>query len=153
MDSRLIVLLVIPLLGAGCIERTLSVNSNPQGSLVTMNGQEIGRTPFKRDFTWYGKYDVEIRKDGYQTLKTATAVREPWYQWVPIDLVVELLPVMFHDDHTIAYTLKPQPADIDAQALLQRSEQMRGMLVGSRLKAAVAQKQASSQVPPPHEPQ
>src|ERR1700678_3674551 len=133
MDSRFVALLIIPLLGAGCIERTLTVQSNPQGSLVTLNAQEIGRTPFTRDFTWYGKYDVEVRKDGYQTLKTTTAVREPWYQWVPIDLIVELLPVMFHDDHTLWYTLMPQPAEVDAQALLDRSQQMRATLLGSRL--------------------
>ena len=132
MDSRLVALFLVPLLGGGCIERTLTVQSNPQGSLVTLNGQEVGRTPFTRDFIWYGKYDVEVRKDGYETLKTATAVREPWYQWIPIDLVVELLPFMIHDDHTIHYSLTPQPADVDTQTLLDRSQQMRAMLLGSR---------------------
>jgi len=43
------------------------------------------------DFTWYGRYDVEIRKDGYDTLKTPQMVKAPWWGWVPFDLFAELV--------------------------------------------------------------
>src|SRR5438045_3252646 len=56
-------------LGAGCVRRTLAVRSDPPGALVYLNGVEVGRTPVQRDFVWYGTYDVQVRKDGYDTIK------------------------------------------------------------------------------------
>ena len=67
--KRWLILLMAAL--GGCVERTMTFQSNPPGALVYVNNQEIGRTPMRRDFTWYGNYDVVLRKDGYETLKTA----------------------------------------------------------------------------------
>lgn len=116
----------------GCVERTLSVQSNPPGALVYLNNQELGRTPVEHDFLWYGDYDVVLRKDGYQTVKTSKAVIAPIYEWVPFDLIAELLPIHFKDRHTVAYTLQPQPQQVDEQALLARAQELRSQLQSTK---------------------
>lgn len=117
---------------SGCVERRLTVNSEPDGALAYLNNQEIGRTPVTRDFTWYGNFDVQLRKEEYQTRKTSKHVTAPWWQWPPFDLVAELIPLRLHDDRTISFTLKPastQPAD--PLALLNRASEMRAKLESS----------------------
>ena len=116
---------------SGCVRRQLTVTTDPPGALVHLNGQEFGRTPVTRDFTWYGTYDVELRKEGYDTLKTTGKVIAPWWQWVPIDLVAELLPL--HDKRELAYTMKPYAETIiDPQQMLSRAEHMETRLQSSR---------------------
>jgi len=116
-------------MGAGCVERSIDVTSNPPGALVTANDQEIGRTPFSRQFTWYGTYEVQVRKDGYQTLKTETPVIAPWWQWIGFDLIAELLPVRLEDHHEISYKLKPfNDEHSDPEALVQRGQGLREKL-------------------------
>jgi hypothetical protein len=118
--------------GGGCVERMLTLESDPPGALVYMNDQEVGRTPLTTDFTWYGNYGVTVRKDGYDTLKTETNVKAPWWQWVPMDLFAEILPIPFRDHQRFAYTLEPastQPAD--PQAMYDRAAELRGKLESS----------------------
>jgi len=121
-------------IAGGCgVHRTITVNSEPPAALVYMNDQEVGRTPFTRDFTWYGWYDVQVRLDGYETLQTRTRLIAPWWQWPPIDLLAEICPFRPMDHRTITYTLRPastQPAD--PQVLLARAQAMRAQLQSSR---------------------
>jgi hypothetical protein len=136
---------------SGCVQRTMRVESDPPGALVYMNSQEIGRTPLQRDFTWYGNYDVEVRRDGYQTLKTNTWVVAPWWQWPPFDLFAELWPGRLRDVRKIQYTLEPIPPEPAPVAeILSRAEKMRGQLEGSRLPPPPAA--AADDSPPPATP-
>ena len=123
----------LALLGSapGCVRRSLTVTSNPPGALVYLNGQEFGRTPVTRDFTWYGNYDVALRKDGYETLKTNGKVIAPWWQWVPIDLFAEMLPL--RDRQALSYRLLPvSQAAVDPALMIKRGEAMRPKLQSSR---------------------
>jgi hypothetical protein len=135
---------ILALLLGGCVRRTMVINSDPPGALIYMNGQEIGRTPIERDFTWYGNYDVQVRKEGYQTLKTNTKVIAPWWQWVPFDLPAELLPLT--DRHHLHYALTPastQPAD--AEVMLSRSREMEAKLQSSPHTRVPATREATTQ--------
>ena len=126
-----VIVLLLPLLLAGCVRRSLTVKSDPPGALVYLNGVEVGRTPMTRDFTWYGTYDVVLRKQGYETLKARGKVIAPWWQWVPIDLFAEPLPL--HDRRELAYTMKPYAeATVDPQQMLARAEGMEKKLQSSR---------------------
>lgn len=119
---------------SGCVERTLTISSTPPGSVVYLNDQEVGRTPLSKRFTWYGYYDVQVRKDGYQTLKTTTPVIAPWWQWLPFDFVAELLPLRLRDPHEVSYTLKPLSAGhVDPDAIARRAEDLRENLESSRV--------------------
>lgn len=93
----------------GCVERTMKIDSDPQGARVFVNDEEIGVTPARFAFLWYGDYDIMLRKEGYQTLKTHHRVDPPWYQYPPIDLVAEcLIPGTIKDEHVLpTYALEP----------------------------------------------
>lgn len=114
---------------SGCIERILTVQSNPPGALVELNGQELGRTPVTRDFTWYGIYDITLRLQDYQTLKTSAKVYAPIYEWIPIDLLIDLLPLPIKDHHRLSYDLLPAPpASQPSPGILDRATDLKGQM-------------------------
>jgi hypothetical protein len=113
VEKRFLFALFCVLMAGGCVQRTLEINSDPSGAVVWMNDQEIGRTPIRRDFLWYGTYDVQVRKEGYETLNKRAKVIAPWWQWMPIDLLAEFCGRQ-QDTHYLFFTLKPastQPAN------------------------------------------
>lgn len=101
----------------GCVERTARIQTQPPGALVIVNDEEVGVSPVKFSFLWYGDYDIILRKPGYQTLKTHQRIDAPWYEWPPLDLVAEtMVPTTIRDEHVLpAYKLEPtsQPAVSD----------------------------------------
>ena len=110
----------------------MTIKSDPPGALVYLNDREIGRTPVTRDFTWYGDYQVEIRRDGYESVKTHKWVIAPAYQWIPLDLFAELVPVTFRDRQKLFFQLKPEAANIaEPGPLLSRAEELKGQLQSS----------------------
>ncbi|MBN1513212.1 MAG: PEGA domain-containing protein [Phycisphaerae bacterium] len=117
--------LVLAGAGIGCVRRTLTINTDPQGALVYLNDAEVGRTPVSVDFLWYGDYDVIVRKEGYATLQTDERINEPWYQVPPFDFFAEVLwPGRIHDQRSVSYVLEPAVAP-DREELLQRAEALR----------------------------
>lgn len=110
---------------AGCVERTITVITNPPGALVSVNDVEKGRTPVTFPFMWYGKYRVLIEHPEYETLETTKRIYAPIYQWPVIDLVCEvLLPLKFHDQRDWSYDLvKREP--IDTEQLIDRAYDLR----------------------------
>lgn len=130
-STPLLVSALILGLCAGCVERRLTITSEPSNALVYMNGKEIGRTPIETDFLWYGNYDVQVRKEGYQTLKTHSRISAPWWQWVPIDLLAELMPWHPTDQQLLHYTLNPAAAsDTPVEALIDRATEMKSRIEG-----------------------
>ena len=115
----------------GCVQRTLQIDSSPPGALVYLNGEEVGRTPMRKEFLWYGTYDVELRKEGYQTLKRPTQVWAPWWQWPPIDLFAEMLPL--EDRHAARFRMKPvTEVQTDEDQVLGRAVATRKRLKSSK---------------------
>lgn len=128
---------------AGCVERTMTITSSPPGALVYLNDEEVGRTPLTRPFLWYGNYDVAVRKDGYETLKTTQNVKAPIFQIVPFDFFAEVLPLQLKDHQSFFYTITPtQPPD--PQALLKRAIDLRGQLQGPATQPAAGAKAGAS---------
>jgi hypothetical protein len=128
--ARLLCASILGLL-AGCAERSLTVNSDPSGALVYLNGQEIGRTPLKHNFTFYGDYDVVLRKEGYETLKTSRVLKAPIDETPPLDLFRELFGARHRAEWT--FTLTPaSPAAVETTGLLDRANQLKGELRSSR---------------------
>lgn len=123
-----IVLLSCLLLG-GCVERQIAFRSEPAGALVYVNGAEVGRTPCTYDFTWYGRYDVVLRKEGFQTLKVTPNVIAPVWQWVPLDLFAELVPMRLADHRQFSYAMLPQPTTpVDPAVLIDRAQSLKPLL-------------------------
>ena len=144
---------------AGCVEQLLSIDSDPSGAVVTLNDQEVGRTPVTTSFKWYGYYDVNVRKDGFQTIKAKSPVIAPWWQWVPFDLFAELLPIRLTDQHFLHYTVQPITARLDdPNRLLRQGERLRTELETganeprTRPAKAVTTKPATGRAKPSTEP-
>ena len=111
---------------AGCVERTVSINTEPQGATVMLNDQDVGRTPVKVPFTWYGDYDIVVRKEGFETVKTNHRIDTPWYQLPGIDFFSEcLMPFTIHDDRVIPTIAMDQARRPTKEALLQSATELR----------------------------
>jgi hypothetical protein len=115
--ARFTLLAVVLLVQPGCVERIMRISTSPPGARVFLNDEEVGRSPARVAFTWYGDYDVVLRKEGFETQKSHYVVKPPWYQLPPFDFVTEvLLPGTIRDEHVLpTYNLSPasQPAAAD----------------------------------------
>ena len=63
MLARLTIIALL-LASVGCVERLITVRSQPSGALVYLNDEEVGRTPVTVPFTFYGYYDVRLEHEG-----------------------------------------------------------------------------------------
>jgi len=125
MKLRVILIGAAVVASFGCVERSLKITTEPQGALVWLNDREIGRTPVTVPFEWYGDYDVIIRKEGSETLKTHQRVKAPWYEYPPFDLFAEVFwPATIYDTHAWHFELAPAE-EVSEEALLDRAVSLR----------------------------
>jgi hypothetical protein len=109
----------------GCVQRRLTIRSNPPGALVMIDNHNIGITPCSTDYTYYGKRNIQLIRDGYETLNDSRWILPPWYEIPPIDLVSEnAIPYELRDERIIDYQLMPQKV-VPTQQLLGRAENLR----------------------------
>lgn len=113
---------------AGCVERELTINTKPQGALVTLNDEEIGISPVTTNFNWYGDYCVRISKEGYETLNTHRELKGPWYDHFPFDFFAEIVnPSRIVDSYEWTFELSPQQP-ISPDKLIQNAEELKKQL-------------------------
>jgi hypothetical protein len=110
---------------SGCVERRLTINTNPQGAVVTLNDEEVGVSPVTVSFNWYGDYNVTAAKQGYETLKTHRKLKAPLRDYFPFDFFAQVLSSeQIIDSYEWTFDLQPhQP--IDREQLIQSAEQLR----------------------------
>ncbi|MDR3232846.1 MAG: PEGA domain-containing protein [Planctomycetaceae bacterium] len=109
----------------GCVRRRMTVRTNPPGATVYLDGKEIGRTPFSTNFNYYGKREFKVVKQGYETQTKLLPVRAPWYEWVGIDFVSEVLvPGKLTDQKFFEFELRPQQETGGAE-IVARAEELR----------------------------
>jgi hypothetical protein len=105
----LLAVLTAGLLLNGCVERKLTINTEPQGAVVVLNDEEIGTSPVTVSFEWYGDYNVRISKEGFETLKTHRELKPPLHDYFPFDFFAEILnPNRIVDSYEWTFTLAPQ---------------------------------------------
>ncbi|NQU76749.1 MAG: PEGA domain-containing protein [Planctomycetes bacterium] len=93
---------------SGCVERRLTITSEPAGALVYLSDEEVGRTPVTVPFTWYGDYEVILRLDGYKTLQTSANIYPPLYDIPPWDLISQAgVPWTYRYNVQRHYSLEP----------------------------------------------
>jgi hypothetical protein len=110
---------------AGCVERKLTINTDPAGAQVFLNDEEIGVSPVTTSFNWYGDYNVTIRKQGCVTLQTHRKLQAPWYDGFPFDFVMQdIYPGRIVDQYEWSFDLKPQK-EIGRQELIKDAEQLK----------------------------
>jgi hypothetical protein len=121
-----------------CVERKITIGSDPSGALVTMNDVDVGRTPITVPFTWYGDYDIILRYEKnigtpdqpvmqHYYLRTHRRATAGPSQWVGVDLITELLPMNFVDQKVWAFVVPQVPEQTDAD-LIKRAQELKGHL-------------------------
>jgi len=125
----LLVAAVFAALLAGCVERQLTIVTEPPGAMVALNDEQVGVSPVTVSFNWYGDYWVRLSKDEYQTLDTHRELKGPWYDHFPFDFIVQIAdPTRVVDSYEWTFELEPKQyptrdALIDqAQALRTQTE-------------------------------
>jgi hypothetical protein len=107
--SRLLLSLwavVLVSIEAGCVHRRMTIESNPAGALVLVDGKEYGYTPVSLDFTYYGTREVTLIKDGYETQTFPAKLQTPWYQVIPLDFFSDnFSPTQITNRHRFRYEL------------------------------------------------
>lgn len=119
----------------GCVERLITVTSEPPGAVVWLNDVEIGRTPVQTEFTFYGTYDVRLWLEGYEPLHTSREANSPVYDYPGLDLIAEAIPTTIESRVDWHFVLTPLPeraegADREAlnRELVERARDLRGRL-------------------------
>jgi len=131
---------------AGCVERRITIGSDPPGALLLMNDQEVGHTPVTVPITWDGDYDLRFRYEkNVGTPESPKIVRyylhthkktiKPWFDVIPMDLVAELLPIQFKDEQVWAFPIPEvqEPADKD---LIDRARSLKAEMEAATRPAA-----------------
>jgi hypothetical protein len=109
----------------GCVQRRMTVRSNPPGAMVYIDDYPIGTTPVSTDFIYYGTRKVRLVKDGYETLTVYQPVKTPWYEWFGIDFFSEnIWPGEIRDERAYEFQMIPTVRVPDEQ-LVGRAEQLR----------------------------
>ena len=111
----------------GCVRRTIEITSEPEGALVWLNDREVGRTPCSIDFTYYGRYDVRLRRDGFEPISGFGDADEPAWDFIGADLVAEIIPAQLTS--RVKWHFIMIPTDSDEAAVLDRARQMRTRIV------------------------
>ena len=120
-------LLVLTVL-AGCVERELTINTEPQGAVVALNDEEIGVSPVTVNFKWYGDYCVRISKEGYETLDTHRELKGPWYDHFPFDFFAQIVnPNRIADSYEWMFELSPR-RQISPDELIQDARELKKQL-------------------------
>ena len=110
---------------AGCVERRLTIRSDPPGALCVVDGRELGFTPVSTNFVYYGTREVRLVKDGYETLTVLQPMSRPWWDTFPVEFVTEnLLPRRFRDEKEYDYQLQPARM-VTSDELYNRAEELR----------------------------
>ena len=133
--------LIVVIAVTGCVQRRLTIRSNPPGARVYVGDEEIGTTPVSTDFVYYGTRKIRLVMPGYETLVVNQPIPAPWYQIPPLDFVSEtLVPGEIRDERVVNFQLVPMQ-QVPMDQLLARGEQLRaasGVQQASAIAPAVA---------------
>jgi hypothetical protein len=95
----------------GCVERKITIFTEPSGAMVLLNDEEVGTSPVTVGFEWYGDYNVEISKEGYQVLKTHQNIKRPIADRFPFDFFADMFSSKIYE-YKWSFKLEPlQPVD------------------------------------------
>lgn len=107
----------------GCVRRVIDITSDPAGARVWVNDRDAGRTPCSIEFTHYGRYDVRLRREGFEPVAGWGDANEPFWDFVGCDLISEVVPAQLTSRVKWHFTMIP--TDMDDAALVQRARSMR----------------------------
>jgi hypothetical protein len=125
--TAIVVLLAAAGLAVGCVERRYTIRTDPPGAEIIVNGESLGPAPASHNFYYYGKREVTLVKDGYETKTLLQPIDAPWWDNYATEFFTEnLMPWVIRDEREFTYKLEPvhQPPteQVTARAEALRSE-------------------------------
>ena len=131
LKTHLTIILTVGLIAlavSGCVERQLTINTQPQGAVVLLNDEEIGTSPVTVSFNWYGDYWVRITKEDYETLNTHKKLKGPWYDKFPFDFFAQIVsPKRTVDKYEWTFTLE-EKKQISKEELVEKAQKLKDQL-------------------------
>jgi len=110
---------------SGCVQRRMLIRSQPEGAMVTIDRQAIGQTPVSVPFTYYGTREIQLEKDGYQTIQVRQRLRPPWYEVFPISFFSNHFAMReVRDVRRLDFELIPK-VQVSEYQLIERANQLR----------------------------
>ena len=138
----------------GCVERRIFITSEPAGARVWLNDQEVGETPVEVDFTWFGVYDVRVKKDGFEPLSTTAEAKAPLHEQPGIDFIAMAIPGT--DRTRIEWHFTLEPSEGKAEGLVARARELREIeklkAEGSNPEATGTTEESTDAAPPTNAP-
>ncbi|MFN0131136.1 MAG: PEGA domain-containing protein [Phycisphaerales bacterium] len=110
----------------GCLERTVTIKSDPPGAVAWVNDVEIGRTPATAGFEFYGVYEVRLAAEGYEPITVGKRARAPIYEYPPVDLAATVIPARIQTELVWQFEMQRSPKD--PGALVERARGLRTSL-------------------------
>jgi hypothetical protein len=124
LRSAVVAALALLCLG-GCMQRRMTLVSNPPGATAYVDGVEIGQTPVSHDFIYYGTREIRLVKDGYETLTVMQPMSAPWYQVPPLDFFSDNLAFgEIRDERVYRYDIQPI-VQVPFEQLVEQGETLR----------------------------
>lgn len=119
--------LLLALASGGCVERFITVKSDPPGAAVSLDDVKIGPTPVDIPYVWYGKRLLTVDLDGHVPVREVLALNPPWWQYFPLDFITDvLLPFTVTDRSEFSYSLeKARVDDGEVEAVKKRAAELR----------------------------
>lgn len=109
----------------GCVQRRMLVRSQPEGAMVTIDRQAIGLTPVSVPFSYYGTREIQLEKDGYQTISVRQRFRPPWYEIFPLSFFSNHFALReIRDVRRLDFEMLPK-VQVSEYQLIDRANQLR----------------------------
>ena len=126
---RVAAVLTCGLLG-GCVERLVTVRSDPPGAVVKLDDEEIGLTPCEFEYSWYGTREISVELPGHRSIRRLVELPPPWWQFFPFDFLTDVVvPFTIRDRVNLRCSLDPEPATREeAKGVLKRAAEGRRRL-------------------------
>jgi hypothetical protein len=131
MKFLLMAFLVLPTM-FGCVKRTISITTNPDGALVWVNDREMGRTPLEFEFTYYGEYDIRVELNSHEPIMTTAWTSQPVWDAPFVDFVADVAPLNLSSNTNWHFNL--MPLNNNHEELLNRATTLRTRALGNHAK-------------------
>ena len=124
-----VILLLFVVIGAtGCasVKRRAIIRTQPEGAAVTLDGTPVGTTPLAIHYTYGGSRDIQIEKDGFETIKERVDLSDPLLLRPPLSFATEnFSPVEIRHQPVLDFQMQPK-RQVNGEVLLQRANTLRG---------------------------
>ena len=111
--------------GCNSVKRRMIVRSHPEGAYVTIDRQPIGHAPVSVPFTYYGVRQIQLEKEGYQSINVSERIAPPFFDSFPVSFFTENFGLRERrDDRVMDFELVPK-TQVNEGQLLQRANDTR----------------------------